>query len=373
MTPLKTYQQDMIKRNFVVDKAQESAVIKTQTLYDALISSAEDEKPRGLFQFLKQKKVKTIKGIYCWGGVGRGKSYIIDSFFHSLPFPEKKRIHFNHFMQEIHQKLEGLPKTPDPLTIVARDLASKYRILCIDELHVDDITDAMIMAGFLQALYELNITIVWTSNISPDKLYKNGLQRSRFLPAIELIKTYSEVIELDNHIDYRLALLEKHGTYHVNDSKDSNDIMRQHFIELTGVPNEENQMIEINGRDIQFRAQIEQLIWFDFKALCQTARSSNDYIIIAQDFETVLISDIPKMDNGQNDVVQRFIQLIDALYDHKVKLIITAASEPNLLYQGTILEFPFKRTASRLFEMRSEVYLSQAHMSSPITAPDEAI
>lgn len=362
MTPLETYQQDILKRHFLIDKVQQAAVYKTQTLYDAL-SQPPAKVTSGFFHFFKKEKFSPIKGIYCWGGVGRGKSYIIDSFFHSLPFKEKKRIHFNHFMQDIHQKLETLPKTPNPLSVIAKSLASKYRVICIDELHVDDITDAMIMSGFLQALYELNVTLVWTSNISPEDLYQNGLQRSRFLPAIKLIQEYSDVIQLDNNIDYRLTLLEKHGTYHIIDQQKSLNIMRQHLFELTGETKENDSSIQINSRDIHCLSQSEHLIWFNFSALCKTARSSKDYIILAQDFETILITDIPIMKDAHNDIAQRFIQLIDALYDHRVKLIVTAESEPDHLYQGTNLEFPFRRTASRLFEMRSDTYLSLAHSS----------
>lgn len=365
MTPLEAYQQDIVNRNFLTDEVQMAAVHKTQNLYEAL-SQPPSKASSGLFNFFKQNKPKPIKGIYCWGGVGRGKSYIIDSFFHSLPFKEKKRIHFNHFMQYIHQKLEFLPKTPDPLKVIAKELASKFRIICIDELHVDDITDAMIMAGFLQALYELNITLVWTSNIAPKNLYKNGLQRSRFIPAIELIQEFSDVIQLDNNIDYRLTLLEKHGTYHITNKQGSIEVMRQHLFDLTGEAKEKETSIQVNSRSIQCLAKTEHLIWFNFEALCKTARSSTDYILLAQDFETILITDIPVMDNAHNDIAQRFIQLIDALYDHRVNLIVTVEAEPDHLYRGTSLEFPFKRTASRLFEMRSEDYLSQAHSSKTV-------
>ena len=362
MTPLESYQKDIKARDFQHDKSQEMAVQQTQALYEALINTPKPSIKKGLFGFLNGQKITPTKGIYCWGGVGRGKSYLIDTFFDCLPFKEKKRIHFNHFMQDIHAKLEILPKTPDPLVIIAEELATKYRLICIDEFHVDDITDAMIMAGFLDALFSQGVTLVSTSNIEPNELYKNGLQRDRFLPAIDLINEHTNVIHLESYIDYRLALLEKHGTYHVLEGQESNDIMNQHMSELANTKIEKDQAVSINGREIQCSAHTDQQIWFSFNEICNTPRSSRDYIVLAQDFETIMISDIPKMDDGHNDIIQRFIQLIDAIYDHRVKFIATAVVEPELLYQGEGLAFPFKRTLSRLFEMRSEKYLSLPHI-----------
>jgi len=362
VTPLTCYQEDIKTRHFKVDKAQEYAVGLTQNLYDQFINTPKLETKSSFFGFIKKKSNNPIRGLYCWGGVGRGKSYLIDTFFHCLPFSEKKRIHFNHFMQDIHAKLKLLPKTPDPLIIVAKELAEKYRIICIDEFHVDDITDAMIMAGFLDALYNEGVTLVCTSNIEPKNLYKNGLQRDRFLPAIKLIEENSEIVHLDSGTDYRLALLEKHGTFHIAAEDESYAIMHQHFEELAYTDIEEQQSILINDREIRCIALSDSQIWFNFKELCQTARSSKDYIALAQDYETLLLSDIPQMDDGNNDSAQRFINLIDALYDHRVKFIATASTEPDQLYLGKGLAFAYKRTLSRLFEMRSEEYLSQAHI-----------
>jgi len=362
VTPLESYHQNIKTRDFHHDESQEMAVKHTQALYETLINTPKPTANKSLFGFLNDQKISPVKGLYCWGGVGRGKSYLIDTFFDCLPFSEKKRIHFNHFMQDIHSKLKVLPKTPDPLASVAKELAAKYRIICIDEFHVDDITDAMIMAGFLEALFSHGVTLVSTSNIEPDELYKNGLQRDRFLPAIDLINEHTTVIHLDSNTDYRLALLEKHGTFHVLRGQESIDIMQQHMSELANTRIEKNQTVTVNDRIIQCIAHSEQQIWFDFNELCNTPRSSRDYIVLAQDFETILVSDIPTMDDGHNDIIQRFIQLIDAIYDHRVKFIATATVEPELLYQGEGLAFPFKRTLSRLFEMRSEKYLSQAHI-----------
>jgi len=369
MTPIESYQQDIALKKFTIDHAQEVAVNKTQQLFDKLVSipTANTKKTSSIFDIFKSKKVETIKGLYFWGGVGRGKSYIIDQFYDCLPFNEKRRIHYNHFMQNIHSRLQILPKAPNPLIIVANEVAEKYRVLCIDEFHVDDITDAMIMGGFLSALFAKNVTLVTTSNIEPDKLYLNGLQRDRFLPAIELIKENTVVLNLDNGVDYRLAMLEKNGVFHLiensdNGIKNGDILLEDNLSKLANTNINTNQTIRIKGREIKLRARSDNQVWFDFYEICQTPRSSADYLEIARDFETVIISSIPIMDDSKNDVVQRFIQLIDALYDHKVKFLATAFANPGQLYTGKRLAFEFKRTQSRLYEMKSEKYLSQAHI-----------
>lgn len=365
MTPLVAYEDDIKNRNFQSDPVQATAVIETQALYDKLINSDKHEDKKGLFGLFRKEKITPIQGLYFWGGVGRGKSYLIDTFYDCLPFPQKSRIHFNHFMQKIHARLKILPKTPNPLIIVANDLAKQYRILCIDEFHVDDITDAMIMAGLLDALFSKGVTLVTTSNIEPDKLYKNGLQRDRFTPAIDLLHEHTKIIHLDNGIDYRLALLEKQGTFHIVErAESSKEILESQLKGLANTSISYNQEISLNNRTLLFTAKSDNQIWFSFSEICQTPRSSADYIILARDYETILIDNILTMDDGQNDVVQRFIQLIDALYDHRVKLIATAFTQPDKLYTGQRLAFPFQRTISRLIEMRSERYLSQSHMLS---------
>jgi len=365
LTPLTAYEDDLQNRDFHTDPAQKAAVLETQSLFEKLISPEKPENNKNLFSFFKQEKTEPIKGLYFWGGVGRGKSYLIDTFYDCLPFPQKSRIHFNHFMQKIHGRLKTLPKTPNPLVIVAKDLAKQYRILCIDEFHVDDITDAMIMAGLLDSLFSHGVTLVTTSNIEPDLLYKNGLQRDRFLPAIDLIHEHTKIVHLDNGIDYRLALLEKHGTFHiVKTAEDSVEVLKQHLQELANTEIKYQQEITLNNRQLQCSAISDNQIWFSFEEICQTPRSSADYIALARDYETILVGSIPMMDDGKNDVAQRFIHLIDALYDHRVKFIATAFTPPETLYTGERLSFPFQRTASRLIEMRSENYLAQSHLLS---------
>ena len=362
MTPTEAYQSDIKNRGFQTDEAQAEAVRYTQTLYDALLTTKPVKTSATLLNFLKKNRITPVKGLYFWGGVGRGKSYLIDTFHNCLPFPDKKRVHFNQFMQDIHNQLKNLPKTPDPLVIVSAKIAEECRILCIDEFHVDDITDAMIMAGLLEGLFSHGVTIVTTSNIAPEDLYKNGLQRDRFLPAIDLIMEHTNIFNLDSGIDYRLELLEKHGTFHVQTSPDES-ILHQHINELANTSIIENTHIELNNRTIQCRARADNQIWFNFDEICNTPRSSVDYTALATNFETILVSDIPVMDDANNDIVQRFIQLVDAVYDHRVKFIATARATPDQLYIGEGLQFPFQRTVSRLHEMRSEDYLSHAHIS----------
>ena len=361
MTPSEAYQEDMKSRGFHADEAQKEAVSMTQLLYDELKKEPPAKPSKSLLRFFQSNKNQPIKGLYFWGGVGRGKSYLIDTFYDCLPFPDKKRVHFSQFMQDIHNQLKVLPKTPDPLIVISTTLAEECRILCIDEFHVDDITDAMIMAGLLDGLFNCGVTLVTTSNIAPEDLYKNGLQRDRFLPAIDLILTHTNIFHLDNGIDYRLELLEKHGTFHVQSPGDES-ILQQHMNELANTRILADTHFELNKRLIHCRARSDNQIWFSFSEICETPRSSVDYIALASNFETILVSDIPVMDDSQNDVVQRFIQLVDAVYDHRVKFIATASAEPDKLYLGEGLEFPFQRTASRLHEMRSETYLSHAHI-----------
>ena len=362
MTPTQVYQKDIEKRGFIPDKAQQAAVLLTQNLYDELLAGTPTQTKQSIFSFFKKEKIVPVTGLYFWGGVGRGKSYLIDTFYDCLPFSEKKRVHFRQFMQDIHNQLKALPKTPDPLIIVSAKIAERCKVLCIDEFHVDDITDAMIMAGLLDALFNHGVTLVATSNIAPENLYKNGLQRDRFLPAIHLIIEHTKIFHLDGGTDYRLELLEKEGTFHIQQTSDL-EIVQQQISQLANTRLIENTHIELNHRMLHCRAKADNVIWFDFAEICETPRSSVDYIALASEYETIAVTGIPITDDSKNDVVKRFIQLIDAIYDHRVKFIATAEAEPEKLYHGTGLEFPFQRTASRLYEMRSEEYLSHVHIA----------
>ncbi len=348
------------KPGFIPDAAQQQALVHLQRLYQALC--AEPPKP-GLFGKLLKRKAEPIRGLYLWGGVGRGKTYLMDLFFNALPIQKKQRMHFHRFMQRIHADLQALPKSPDPLLIVAKSLAQEMRVLCLDELHVHDIGDAMLLGRLLEGLFDNGVTLVTTSNIPADLLYKNGLQRERFLPAIEQLKYHTESFHLDNGTDYRTLLLEKAGLYHLSDGDGSDAALRDYFIALAPGVDPREGGININNRIIATRATSQDVVWFSFKELCETARSATDYLEISRLYHTLLISDIPAMSETVDDAAQRFIHLIDALYDHNVNLIISAAVPPGQLYHGRRHQFAFQRTISRLQEMGSSRYHNQAHRS----------
>ena len=361
LSPLQRYQKDLARVEFVHDAAQARAVERLEDLYQRLIHSAKTPSP-GLLARLAGRKTtaKPERGLYLWGGTGRGKTYLMDNFYDALPFEQKRRVHFQQFMKDIHQALQQLPKSPDPMPIVASQLAARARVLCLDEFQVDDITDAMILAGFFQGLFALGVTLVTTSNIEPDQLYLNGLQRSRFMPAIDLIKQHTETCYLDSDTDYRLELLEKHGTYHIMPFDQGDQLLAAEYAEVSQ-SQAESGFLSLNGRKIPARGVHSDVVWFDFAALCDTPRSSLDYIAIAQEYHTVLLGHVPSMRGGRDDAAQRFIQLVDALYDHGVKLLVVAEKAPDELYGEGRLAFPFQRTISRLFEMRSHEYLACRH------------
>lgn len=358
MTPLDKYKSDLDKKSFRFDPAQEKAVIHTQRLYDDLSSTASSP---GILKRLLKQPVDPVKGIYLWGDVGRGKTYIMDSFYECLPFTNKKRMHFNHFMKHVHDCLKSLPKSPDPLKIVGKQFAADTRILCLDEFHVDDITDAMILGGLLEALFNNGVCLATTSNIDPEKLYLNGLQRERFLPAIALLIKHTEVVELNGLKDYRMELLEQHGTFHLTPLEESDKIIQNELEDIAPETIQNNIELRLNNRNIKVKGLAGDVIWLDFDQICNTPRSSSDYIELASNYHTVMISQICSMSDGQNDVAQRFIQLIDALYDHSVKLILASACPAEAIYTGKALNFSFQRTLSRLHEMRSSRYLALAH------------
>jgi len=360
LSPLVRYESDIKENEFSFDAAQHQAITQLDILFYQII---ERQKKSGrLLNRLFDRSPKPLTGLYMWGGVGRGKTYLMDSFYDVLPIKKKKRLHFHRFMYWVHQELKELSGNSDPLIIIAEKLAEETQILCFDEFFVSDIGDAMILAGLLLEMFRLGITLVATSNIIPDKLYRNGLQRTRFLPAIELINQHTQVLNVDGGVDYRLRTLEQAEIYHSPLDQAAEDNLHFSFNNLAVDEPEENTKIVINGREIDVRVKADGIIWLDYTSACVGPRSAKDYIELSRLHHSVLLSAVPRLDDGNNDQVRRFISLVDEFYERNVKLIISAAVPLIELYNGNILEFEFKRTLSRLQEMQSHDYLAKEHL-----------
>ncbi|TNC81718.1 MAG: cell division protein ZapE [Oleiphilus sp.] len=363
LSPLQRYLRDLDKEGFVKDPAQKMAVDKLQTLYEKLV---EDQKQRERqaarwFNKFSRKQPGPVKGLYFWGGVGRGKTYLMDNFYESLPFDQKMRIHFHRFMQRVHTELKALDQQKNPLTIVAKKLSEEARIICFDEFFVSDIGDAMILAGLMGELFANGVSLVCTSNIEPDGLYRDGLQRARFLPAIALVKQHTEVVNVDGGNDYRLRTLEQAELYHSPLDEQARINLEKYYSQLAVEAGSHNLELEVNGRALTAKRHADDVVWFEFSELCDGPRSQNDYIELAREFHAVIISNVPQMSAERDDQARRFINLVDEFYDRSVKVIISAAAPIHELYQGGKLGFEFERTESRLLEMQSQAYLEQAH------------
>ena len=290
-------------------------------------------------------------GLYLWGGVGRGKTYCMDHFYVNLPLAEKRREHFHQFMADIHAALHRLPPQPDPLNVVVEDLARDTRVLCLDEFVVTDIGDAMLLHGLLQALFARSVPLVTTSNTAPDQLYRKGLQRQRFLPAIELIQRHTRVVHLDAGIDYRLGPGAETASLLTETGPVADAWLERRFEELGGEPVPCAASLRINRRDIPLRRLGQGAVWFDFAALCESPRSSTDYLSIAHRYHSVLLSDVPVLTPSLDSAARRFLHLVDVFYDRKVRLILTTAAPLEKLYQGNLPRASYQRLHSRLVEM----------------------
>jgi predicted ATPase len=438
------YAQQVAERGFRADPVQAAVVDRLSDLRQRLISAheADSSRVRRWFSAFGGKTAsEPVRGIYLWGGVGRGKTWMMDLFFQSLPFPERRRRHFHRFMHDVHAELKTLQQREAPLDIVADRIAQDTRVLCFDELFVADIADAMILGGLFAALFKRGVTLVSTSNVQPRDLYKNGLQRQRFIPTIELLEQHVDVVAVDGATDYRLRRLTQAGTYLPSSAPDTVQRLKELFGELadqhdptassattshnagdptasgaiashnadgptassatvnhnpggpttggaaghhpaargeshiaptTRVVNQSGRpwprqevdpanSIEIEGRRIPVVCESGGVVWFDFMALCSGPRSQDDYIEIARDYQSVIVSDVPVLDALHEDEARRFIALVDELYDRNVNLIVSAAAPPTELYRGDRVAFQFARTASRLIEMQSEEYLAREH------------
>ena len=353
MTIIDSYQQALQAKGYQADAAQENAVASLQRLANEIEN----------YQAAKQSLVKRWfakpeppRGIYLWGGVGRGKSFLMDLFYQNIDIEKKTRLHFHEFMSGVHQALKELKSQSDPLDAVAKELSERYHLICFDEFHVSDIADAMILYNLLQALFKHEVCFIMTSNYAPDTLYPDGLHRERLLPAIDLIKERMEVINVDAGVDYRTKSQALEQVYFCPNDAEADRHLERLFNHLCGGHTLGSQL-EVENRVLQSKGRGNDVVWFDFATLCETARSQNDYLDLAQKFKYVLLSDVPRMDERNASAARRFTWLVDVFYDHNVRLIISAEAQPDELYIKGPFANEFSRTASRLHEMQTRAYL----------------
>jgi len=355
---LALYEQSLAKRGFLSDPAQWRAAERLQRLYEEW-SAYKARRSSALRRLLVKPPLP--KGVYLWGSVGRGKSFLMDAFYLCVPLVRKRRVHFHHFMREIHRELDQLKGTEDPIAAVAERTARRWRLICFDEFHVSDIADAMILGRYLAQVMERGVAFVMTSNYHPDRLYPNGLQRERFLPAIELLKERLDVLEVDNGTDYRRLKMERLKVYHTGPGTDAE--LERIFGGLKDVE-EERQPLDVEGRKIPYRKRAGGLVWFDFAVLCGGPRSYTDYVDLAKRFHTVILSGVPRMSPKAADAARRFTWLADVFYDDRVKLVVGAEAQPEQLFTEGEQSAEFQRTVSRLHEMQSAQYLGSERRRS---------
>lgn len=354
------------ERGSVADPAQQAAAERLQTFYDGLIAFKASR--RNVLRRLLAHPVLP-RGVWFWGGVGRGKSFLMDCFYAAVPYQRKRRVHFHAFMREVHERLREFQNESDPLARVAAQVAKETRLLCFDEFHVSDIADAMMLGRLMQALFDAGVIFCITSNYPPDGLYPNGLQRHLFLPVIALLKEKLDVIEVDAGIDYRLRTLTQAETFLVPDDAEAERKMRDTFCQLAGGEGH-TRPVELLGREVQPIRRAPGVIWFDFATLCAGFRSQNDYLELVKRFHTVFLSGIPRMSAEQASEARRFTWLVDVLYDSRVKFIASAACAAEELYVAGTQSSEFHRTVSRLVEMRTHEYLASEHRREEATAAE---
>ena len=365
MTLTKRFQAALAAHGYVADAAQLAAVARLEEVRARLARAVRRE--RGLWWRLgaalgRVQARRAVRGLYLWGGVGRGKTQLMDLFYAGLAVPAR-RAHFHRFMHDVHARLEALRPSglEDPLARVAADLAADTRVLCFDELYVSDIADAMLLAGLFTALVARGVTLVVTSNVPPAGLYKDGLQRGRFVPAIQLLERATLVLEVDGGVDYRLRQLERAPLYVDGTDDEADALLSARFDAIAGGRGGEPGTIDIADRKVPVRQRSAGAIWFDFEALCAGPRATADYIEIARQHHTVVVSGVPVFDAAGDDAARRFIALVDEFYERGVKLVLSAAAPPDRLYAGERLTLEFRRTSSRLAEMQSHDYLARPH------------
>lgn len=366
MDVINYYKQALKTKGYESDAAQQQAVERLQQLFNELMIYRE-EASQSIFQrlFSKSKDKTPPKGVYLWGGVGRGKSFLMDAFYSSLPIKRKARLHFHEFMRGVHEQLRQLRSQADPLEAVAKTIAERYEVICFDEFHVSDIADAMILHKLLLGLFEKGVSFVMTSNYEPSLLYTDGLHRDRILPAIDLIKQQMDIVNVDTGVDYRLRTLEQVRLYLTPITEQTQQELVDAFTRLAGSAPSAG-TIDIEHRELPIVGCEGNVIWFDFETLCVGPRSQNDYLDLASRFETVILSDVPKMSARDASAARRFTWLVDVLYDHKVKLIMSAEVEAAELYTAGVMSGEFHRTESRLMEMQSKEYLDSERRQAAV-------
>jgi cell division protein ZapE len=356
---LDLYHAECARLGYQPDDAQLRVVALLEDLRTRLCTPA----PKRLLQGLLARKPyrELERGVYIWGGVGRGKTWIADLFFQSLPFKDKQRSHFHRFMQFVHDELKKHQDRADPLELVAEKIAKRTRVLCFDELFVSDIADAMLLGNLFRGLFDRGVSLVATSNVSPDQLYKDGLQRARFLSAIQLLKEHTTVVQLDSPTDYRFRTLQRATTWFDSKDPQTNSRLETLFREVAGEVGAADKTLALNHRRLHAKLQAEDVIWFTFGELCDGPRGQADYIELARCYHTVFLTEVPVLDAQKENQARRFISLVDEFYDRAVNLIISADASPAEIYRGTKLQFEFERTQSRLIEMQSQEYLAREH------------
>lgn len=357
-SPLQRYQAAIATDEFNHDPIQEKAMAYLDEVYYQLIENSKEKK--GFFGLFKADPVPP-KGLYMWGGVGRGKTWMMDMFFESVPLQRKMRMHFHHFMQRVHKELNKLQGSSDPLEKVADIIHSEAVLICFDEFFVSNVSDAMILGDLFTMLFKRGITLVATSNIEPSGLYKDGLHRDRFMPAVAELEKHTTVMNIDSGIDYRLRLLQQAELYKSPLTKENSHWLANRFVSIANNQKFSKDPIIINGREIKINARTKTVLYCDFRQLCMEPRSANDFIEIANHFTTVLVDNVPELTDVLRDPTRRFIYLVDEFYDRRVKLLIRAEQSILDLYQGEKLAFEIERTRSRLLEMQSEDYLKLEH------------
>lgn len=360
-SPEAQYRKRIARGELSADAAQARSIAALERLYRDLVKATPHRGWKRKIASLAGKKTKPLHGLYLWGSVGRGKTFMMDLFYNALPFADKRRAHFHRFMADVHERLKSHRDVEDPLDLVAEAIAAETRVICFDELAVTDIADAMLLGTLFKALFARGVTLAATSNIAPEQLYAGGLQRQRFLPTIELLRKHTEVIHVDGATDYRLRALEQADVYQTPLGPAADARLAQFFESIAPDEGDHGGHIELFGRRLEYRRAADGVIWFDFAQICDGPRSQDDYIELSRLYQTVLVSNVPRFDPTLENQARRFIALVDEFYDRRVKLIVSAAAPVADLYHGERLRHEIVRTQSRLQEMHSHEYLAEAH------------